>query len=94
MSIPNPSDHYLKELEKIFFLFVWNNKTHRVKKDVIVKKLEDGGLKMVNLVAFIDSLKMFWIRYLMFSNKNIEHFIPKLDLNKLINCGIEYITIF
>jgi hypothetical protein len=90
MAIPNLSDLYLKELEKLFFSFVCNSKTHMVNKEVIVKTYEEGGLKMVNLGAFIDILKLFWIRRLLFSNKEIEHLIPKLDMQKLINCGTEY----
>jgi hypothetical protein len=42
MAIPNKSDLYLKELEKLFFSFVWNSKTHRVKREVIIKTYEEG----------------------------------------------------
>jgi hypothetical protein len=34
MTILNPSA-YCKELENLFFSFVWNGSTHRVKKDVL-----------------------------------------------------------
>ncbi|XP_056014216.1 uncharacterized protein LOC130052654 [Ostrea edulis] len=92
MSIPNPSELYCKNLEKLFFSFIWNNSTHRVKKEVIVKKYEDGGLKMVNLMSFIASMKLFWVRHLIFSSRGMGMFIPNFELNKFINCGVEYIS--
>ena len=93
MSIPNPSTLYCKELEKLFFSFVWNGPAHRVKKDVLIKKYEDGGLKMVNLHSFISSMKLFWIRYLVTTNRGLENLIPSFELNKFLSCGIEYVKL-
>ena len=61
---------------------------------MIFKKYEDGGLKMVNLMSFIASLKLFWIRHLIFSSREVGLFIPNFNLHKFITCGIEYITTF
>ncbi|XP_062599221.1 uncharacterized protein LOC134260692 [Saccostrea cucullata] len=94
MSIPNPTESYCKELDKIFFSFLWNNSIHRVKKEVIIKNYEDGGLKMLNLKSFISSMKLFWIRQLIFTNRGMEHLIPNFNLDKFINCGIDYVTIY
>ena len=90
MSVPNPSFAYCKELEKLFFSFVWSCSTHKIKKEVLFKNHEDGGLKMVNLKSFILSLKLFWIRSLISSNKGLSCFIPDFDLHKFTSCGIEY----
>lgn len=46
MSIPNPSVFYCKEIEKPIFSFIWNGSTHRIKRDVLVQKYEEGGLKI------------------------------------------------
>ena len=44
-SLPNPSETYIKELEICFFNFIWQSKTDRVKRDVMVQNYCDGGLK-------------------------------------------------
>ena len=93
MSIPNPSTAYCKELEKLFSSFVWNGPSHRVKKDVLVKTYEEGGLKMVHLKSFFTSLKLFWIRQLLSKNMELGNFIPNFELIKFTSCGTEYINI-
>ena len=47
----------------MFFEFLWQGPT-RIKNDVIIKDYCDGGLKMINLKAFISALKATWIRKL------------------------------
>ena len=91
MAIPNPSVLYCRELEKLFFSFIWNGTNHRVKKDVLVKTYEGGGLKMVNLQSFIASMKLFWIRYLITSNRGLNNLISGFELTKFLSCGIEYV---
>ena len=46
---------------------------------------------MINVKAFIASLKLFWMRKLLFTDRGLHNFIPNLDLNKARTCGIEYI---
>jgi hypothetical protein len=93
MSIPNPSTLYCKELEKLFFSFVWNGPAHRAKKDVLIKKYEDGGLKKVYLHFLISSMKLFWTRYLVTTNRELENLIPSFKLNKFLSCRIEYVKL-
>ena len=45
MSLPNPSYHFLKDLNRLFYNFVWNNKIDRVKRTVAIKPNKQGGLK-------------------------------------------------
>ena len=91
MSIPNPNNTFCKELEKLFYSFVWNSPSHRIKKDVITKPYEKGGLRMINISAYIASLKIFWIRQLIFTDKGLDLFIPNLDMIKLTTCGTDYV---
>jgi hypothetical protein len=39
-----------------------------VKKDIMQKKYQEGGLKMINIHSFILALKSTWIRRLFFNN--------------------------
>jgi len=40
-------------LNKTLYHFIWNGKIDRVKRDIIIKDLEEGGLKMIELESFI-----------------------------------------
>lgn len=59
--LPNPSPDIFKDLENIFYSFLWNKKPDKVKRKVIINSYEKGGLKMPHLESFCMSLKMTWI---------------------------------
>ena len=48
LSLPNPEDKILKEMNEIFYNFIWEG-TNRIKKTVICQEYSDGGLKMINI---------------------------------------------
>lgn len=62
IALPNPPSCYMKELEQLFFNFIWNNKPPRVAKKCITQNYEDGGLRMIDLNNLCTSLKITWIR--------------------------------
>ena len=64
ISLPNPSDDLINYLQKRFFSFVWNSKTDRIKRDVLIQEYNAGGLKMININNFVSALKISWIRRL------------------------------
>ena len=57
ISIPNPAEQTIKELNNIFFDFLWNGPA-KIKQNVVIKQFCEGGLRMINLKAFIDSIKL------------------------------------
>ena len=44
ISIPNPNDQTIKELNNIFFEFLWEGPA-KIKYNVIIKQYCDGGLR-------------------------------------------------
>ena len=72
ISLPNPPVKIIKELNETFYKFIWNG-TDRIKRDILCKEYTQGGLKMINVEAFINSLKTTWIRRLITDNS--ENFI-------------------
>ena len=56
ISIPNPNDQILKELKSIFFEFLWEGPA-KIKQTVVIKQYCEGGLRMINLKAFMNSMK-------------------------------------
>ena len=62
--LPHPAQNILKKLEQIFFSFVWQGRRDPVKRAKIVQSYETGGLQMVDVDAFIRSLKLTWLKRL------------------------------
>ena len=60
--LPTPSEQTLKELEKIFFAFIWNKKGDKIKRNVIVNRKNEGGLQMPNILSFCAAVKVAWLK--------------------------------
>ena len=70
MSLPNTSRKHLKELGKIIFSFLWNEKSDLITRH---KKLESGGISMTNIEKDISALKVAWVRRLVHNIKKKWH---------------------
>ena len=71
--------------------FLWEGPA-KIKKTVIVKQYLQGGLNMINLNAFIISLKTTWIRRLILNDGNWSNVIKeKINLKNITVYGEEYI---
>ena len=91
----NISCDKIKEIIKIMFNFIWDNKPDKIKRKTLYQEYINGGLKMLDLNKFILSLKSSWIKRLLDENnkgqwKNIYrnklkqyggHLIFKCDLS-------------
>ena len=62
ISLPAPPNELIKELEKMFYKFLWNSGPDRIKRRIIIKNIEYAGLRMVELRSFIKALKVSWLR--------------------------------
>ena len=63
ISLPDPNEDIFKHLNTIFFEFVWQGPA-KIKKEVIIKQYCEGGLQMINIKAFVQGLKISWIKRL------------------------------
>ena len=53
------------------FDFLWDKKPAKIKKNLVTKNYEDGGIKMIDIYKFINALKGSWIkRILELENNN------------------------
>ena len=62
LALPNPPDIVLKEINTLFFNFIWNNSRDRIKRKISIKDYKDGGLRMIDIFTFVNALKITWIR--------------------------------
>ena len=70
--------------------FLWEGPP-KIKQNVLVKDYSEGGLKKINIDAFIKGLKATWIRRLIISNSKWQYIIKSnLNIKDLINFGKSY----
>ena len=73
---------------KLFLNTFVYGKSFKVKQSVMIKDYNQGGLKMINLEAFVNSLKITWIRRLMTSESKWTEIVKMyVDFSKLPFCG-------
>ena len=49
---------YIKEVESVIYACVWKDKKTRVKRRVLIKNIEEGGLKVPLFKFIVDSVKL------------------------------------
>ena len=55
----------IKEINVMFYNFLWNDKGDKIKRKVMINDYSEGRLKMIDIASFNRSLKATWIkRYL------------------------------
>ena len=90
LSLPNPNSAILKKINSMFLDFIWNGKA-KVKEIIITQSYAEGGLKMTNLNAFIQNLKLSWVKKLWASNGAWVSLVNFIDIEKLYYCGKDYV---
>ena len=63
ISLPNPNEKLLKDLNELFLNFIWTG-------SVLCQEYCNSGLKMVNINAFIAALKTTWLRKIITDNNS------------------------
>ena len=59
---PLQTDHKaIKEINELFYKFLWDEKGDKI-KNVMIKDFSEGGLKMIDIQSFNKSLKSSWIK--------------------------------
>ncbi len=53
---------FMKELENLFYNFVWNGKTNKVKKSVFIQDFRCGGHKMIDIQSVNQTQKLKWVK--------------------------------
>ena len=52
----------IKEINGLFYNFLWNDKGDKIKRNVMINDYPEGGLKMIDIESFNKSLKAIWIK--------------------------------
>ena len=55
--LSNPSYQLLKQIDQTLFNFLWDNKPHRITKQMAIEPRSSGGLSMIDIYTKIMALK-------------------------------------
>ena len=93
IALPNPGNETILNLNRMFFQFIWQSPTDRIKREVLCQDYYNGGLKMVQLKNYINALKIAWIRRLISTNSKYKSLFETIhtSINDLMNRGAAYI---
>ena len=92
ISLPNPNEDFIKKINTLLYQFLWNNKPDKIKRSIITKNYDEGGLRMIDIKNFMISLKSTWLRRLYQDERKWMSLIKcKVDLHKLAHCGDAYL---
>ena len=63
------SDVYIKEVDRLLFNFIWNNKPPKIKKETVIADIEQGELRMPHFESIVWTAKIMWVRRLVNTEK-------------------------
>ena len=87
--LPIPSKHFTKELQKIFFKFIWNNNPDKIKRQTMFEPIKRGGLNMPDVNKIMLATKAAWFRRLIKTDN-----MPWINIFEKIVCDRKYLTIY
>ena len=92
MNLPDPPLHFLKDVEKSIFEFLWNNKPSKIKRSIVCRSYREGGMQMVDIFSYLSALKLSCLRRLknnVLFKDSICNLIPEIE--RLDTLGEEYV---
>ena len=67
--LPLPPTHFFRELETLFYNFIWSKKPDKIKRSVLINRRCNGGLNMIDMECMAKSLHCKWPVKLYFDDK-------------------------
>ena len=90
VSLPTPSVDTMKTINQYFYDFIWAGPS-KIKKTVIVKDYNEGGLNMVDICSFENYMKITWLKRIVSGEGNCYSLAKSLiDFKILFNTGKMY----
>ena len=65
------------------FNYIWNRKTHYIRKGTLVKGYEEGGLKAIDIDCINGTIKINWLRSFLKNENSLWFHIPNWIFNDL-----------
>ena len=68
--LERPDSEMVKNIKKKMFEFLWDGKPEKISRNTIIQSYEDGGLRMVDIDVYINTIKCSWVRRLCDTQNN------------------------
>ncbi|MCU7801037.1 MAG: reverse transcriptase family protein, partial [gamma proteobacterium symbiont of Lucinoma myriamae] len=78
LAIPNPSEKLVKDIQNMFYDYLWAHGPDKIKRKLITQNYDIGGLRMIDLSLFIHSLKLTWLRRFMVNINKYSFIVQEL----------------
>jgi len=85
-SLLHVPENVVKHVNSIIYNFLWNGKTDKVKRKILIQEIDIGGLNMIDFDNYVKAAKVKWIqRYLKHNDaswkSSFEYLSGKENLN-------------
>lgn len=68
--LPDSDPSTVDKLQKEIFQFIWNNKTDKIKRNIMINTKEKGGLSVPHVNSFSKALKLSWVKKILDANNH------------------------
>ena len=58
MNIPRLPDKKLNEINNVLYMFVWNNRKDKIKREILIQPYKDGGVGMMDGRQFDEASRL------------------------------------
>ena len=82
--VPTPDETFFNEYNDIMKDFLWDSSLTKIKIETLYKDYEEGGIRLLDLKGFDQSLKLKWLKYLHGNNTNSLHMLMSRYIKKII----------
>ena len=93
--LENPPLDIINTIKKHLFDFLWDNKPDKISRKTIVQNYEKGGLKMIDIDLFINSIKASWVKRITNNNSTGDwkhiylSLLERVGGNFIFECNID-----
>ena len=83
-------ENIIKQIDDLFFDFIWPSGKHHVKKKVLIQEIESGGLKMPDISSMLKAVKLGWLKRLCVKETLYTHFASSLIGRGKVSSFLKY----
>ena len=91
--LPNPEISYFKEIDKVIFSFLWDNKPPKLSRTMVLRKIAFGRLNVPDIYAYSKSVKFHWLQKVLNVPLKVlgkvQLRFPVLGNNFIFNCNLK-----
>jgi exonuclease III len=80
----NVPDSFMETINDIAYKFLWSGKKDKIKRMTIIANYKNGGLKMLDLKAFIIAQRIMWVKRLSKSSSASWKAFPEYVMNAIV----------